>query len=155
MATYREATSEDLPRIVALAKEMHAETSFRTLSFNEAKAATETLSSILNPGMLVVVAEDRGKIVGIIAVYLDRPYFSDDLVVYDHIWYVSPEARGSLVGPRLLKIASEWARQCGAKAVFVTLGSDVSQDRVGKLVERLGYSRLGGYYRKDIDSVEV
>jgi len=155
MATYRRASPEDLPALMALAKEMHAETSFRTLSFSEPKAASEILSCILNPNMLVAVAEDRGKIVGIIAAYLDSPYFSEDLVVYDHIWYVEKEARGSMIGPRLLKHVAEWARLCGAKAVFVTLGSDVSQERVGKLVERLGYSRLGGYYRKDIDSVEV
>lgn len=155
MATYRRAFPEDLPAIMALAKEMHAETSFRTISFSEPKAATEILSCILNPNMLVAVAEDQGQIVGIIAAFLDSPYFSEDLVVYDHIWYVGKEARGSMVGPRLLKHVAEWARLCGAKAVFVTLGSDVSQERVGKLVERLGYSRLGGYYRKDIDSVEV
>jgi N-acetylglutamate synthase-like GNAT family acetyltransferase len=155
MATYRRALPEDLPGMLSLIKEMHAETSFRTLSFNEAKTATEILSCILSPNMLVVVAEDRGQIVGIVAAYLDSPIFSDDLVVYDHVWFVGQAARGSMVGPRLLKLVSEWARLCGAKAVFVTLGSDVSQERVGKLVERLGYSRLGGYYRKDIDSVEV
>jgi hypothetical protein len=155
MATYRRAVPEDLPGIMALASEMHSETSFRVFSFDAGKAASEVLSCILNPDMLVVVAEDRGKILGIIAAYLQKPYFSEDLAVYDHIWYVGEEGRGSLVGPRLLKLVAEWARLCRAKAVFVTLGSDVSQDRVGKLVERLGYSRLGGYYRKDIDSVEV
>jgi N-acetylglutamate synthase-like GNAT family acetyltransferase len=155
MATYRRALQGDLPALLALSKEMHAETSFQALSFSDSKTATEILSAILNPNMLFVVAEDRGTIIGMIAAYLDRPYFSEDLVVYDHVWYVGKEGRGSMVGPRLLKCVSEWARLCGAKAVFVTLGSDVSQERVGKLVERLGYSRLGGYYRKDIDSVEV
>lgn len=155
MATYRRALPDDIPGIMALAREMHAETSFRKLSFSAPKAATEVLSCILNPNMLVLVGEKDGKILGIIAAYLDTPYFSDDLVVYDHIWYVGKEGRGSMVGPRLLKHVAEWARLCRAKAVFVTLGSDVSQERVGKLVERLGYSRLGGYYRKDIDSVEV
>lgn len=155
MADYRRAYPEDLPAIVALAEEMHAETSFRTLSFSKSKAAAEVLSCILNPDMLVLVGEKDGRILGMIAAYLDKPYFSEDLVVYDHIWYVGKEGRGSMVGPRLLKHVAEWARLCRAKAVFVTLGSDVSQERVGKLVERLGYSRLGGYYRKDIDSVEV
>lgn len=155
MATYRRALPDDLPALLQLSKEMHEETSFRALSFSAAKTATEIMSSILNPNMLFLVAEDREKIVGMVAAYLDKPYFSEDLVVYDHVWYVGKEGRGSMVGPRLLKHVAEWARLCRAKAVFVTLGSDVSQERVGKLVERLGYSRLGGYYRKDIDSVEV
>lgn len=153
MATYRRAAPEDLPQLMALAKEMHSETSFRALSFSESKAAAEIMTSILNQNMLVVVAEDRGQILGLVAAFLDKPYFSEDLVVYDHIWFVGKHGRGSAVGPRLLKHLSEWGRLCGAKAVFVTLGSDVKQDRVGKLVERLGYARLGGYYRKDIDSV--
>lgn len=153
MAIYRRAIQQDLPALLALSKEMHAETSFQTLSFSDSKTAAEIMSSILNPKMLFAVAEEKGKIVGMICAYLSAPYFSDDLVVYDHVWYVGKEARGSMVGPRLLKHVTEWARLCGAKAVFVTLGSNVSQDRVGKLVERLGYGRLGGYYRKDIESV--
>lgn len=150
MATYRRPVSADLPQLMRLAKEMHAETSFSTLSFDEPKAAAEIMSCIMNTDMLVCAAEIDGKIVGLIAAYLDKPYFSEDLVVYDYIWYVGKDARGTMVGPRLLKHLSEWAGLCRAKAVFVTLGSDVSQDRVGKLVEKLGYSRLGGYYRKDI-----
>jgi GNAT superfamily N-acetyltransferase len=153
MATYRRAATQDLPQIMHLAKEMHEESSFRPLSFSESKSATEILSCILNPDMFVAVAEDRGQILGIIAAYLSKPYFSEDFVVYDHIWYVGKEARGTMVGPRLLKHLAEWAKLCKAKAVFVTLGSDVSQERVGKLVEKLGYSRLGGYYRRDIEDV--
>jgi len=153
MATYRRAATQDLPQIMHLAKEMHEESSFRSLSFSESKSATEILSCILNPDMFVAVAEDRGQILGIIAAYLSKPYFSEDFVVYDHIWYVGKEARGTMVGPRLLKHLAEWAKLCKAKAVLVTLGSDVSQERVGKLVEKLGYSRLGGYYRRDIEDV--
>lgn len=155
MATYRRAAPADFSEIMRLGKEMHAETSFKTLSYSDPKAAAEIMSCILNPTMLFAVAEHNGRLVGMIAAYLDKPYFSEETVVYDHIWYVSPEARGSFVGPRLIKLVSKWARLCGAKAVFVTLGSDVSQVRVGRLVEKLGYRRLGGYYRKDIDSAEV
>jgi GNAT superfamily N-acetyltransferase len=153
MAAYRRALPSDLDQIMALAVEMHAETSFKTLSFSPSKAATEIMDCVLNPNMFVCVAEEDGKILGIVAAYLEKPFFSDDVAVYDHIWYVSKEGRNSLIGPRLLKHVAEWARLAEAKAVFVTLGSGVSKDRVGKLVERLGYRHLGGYYRKDIDSV--
>ena len=153
MATYRRAVPEDLSQIMRLAKEMHEETAFRTLSFSESKSATEILSCILNPNMFVAVAEDRGRLLGVIAAYLSQPYFSEDFAVYDHIWYVGKEGRGTMVGPRLLKHLSTWAKLCRAKTIFVTLGSDVSQERVGRLVERLGYSRLGGYYRKDVEDV--
>ena len=150
MATYRRPVPEDLPKIMRLAKEMHSETSFRTLSFDDGKAAAEIMANIVNPDVFVVVAEERGQIVGIVAAFLSKPFFSEDTVVYDHIWYVGKDSRGSMVGPRLLKSLSQWAVLCRAKAVFVTLGSDVSQERVGKLVEKLGYRRLGGYFRKDI-----
>lgn len=153
MVTYRRPTTNDLEQILLLAREMHAETSFRTLSFNEAKAATEILSCIVNPLMFVYVAEKDGEIVGVAASYLSQPYFSEDWVAYDHIWFVGKTARGSMVGPGLLKHMAAWAKFSGAKALFVTLGSDVSSDRVGALVERLGFSRLGGYYRKDLEGV--
>ena len=151
MTTYRRARPDDLDQLMHLAREMHAETSFSSLSFNASKAATEVMDCILNPNMFVCVAEKDGRILGLVAAFLSQPYFSDDTVVYDHIWYVSKDGRNGLAGPRLLNHVAEWARLAGAKAVFVTLGSDVSKDRVGKLVERLGYRHLGGYYRKDID----
>ena len=102
MAKYRTPTAADLPEIVRLAREMHAETSFNTLTFDEAKSATEIMSCMMNPTNFVCVAEDQGHLVGMVGVYLASPYFSNDMAVYDHIWYVSKEARGSLVGSRLL-----------------------------------------------------
>ena len=153
MAKYRIPTAADLPEIVRLAKEMHAETSFRTLSFDEAKSAAEIMSCMTNPTNFVCVAEDKGRLVGLVSVYLTTPYFSNDRVVYDHIWYVSKEARGSLVGSRLLKYVSQWSELQEAKAVFLTLGSDINADRVGKLAELHGYHLLGGFYRKDIENV--
>jgi hypothetical protein len=150
MAKYRTPTAADLPEIVRLAKEMHSETAFRTFSFDEIKSAAEIMSCMINPTNFVCVAEDRGRLVGLVSVYLTTPYFSNDKVVYDHIWYVSKEARGSLVGTRLLKFVNQWATLQDAKAVFLTLGSDVKADRVGKLAELHGYHLLGGFYRKDI-----
>ena len=152
MAKYRIPTAADLPEIVRLAKEMHAETSFRTLSFDEAKSAAEIMSCMTNPTNFVCVAEDNGRLVGLVSVYLTTPYFSNDRVVYDHIWYVAKEARGSLVGSRLLKYVSQWSELQEAKAVFLTLGSDINADRVGKLAELHGYHLLGGFYRKDVEN---
>lgn len=151
MTVYRRPIPADLGQLMRLAEEMHAETSFRSLSFSASKAATEIMACVMNPNMFVCVAEKDGRIVGMIAAYLSQPFFSEESVVYDHIWYVGKDARGTIAGPRLLKYLGEWAKLCKAKAVFVTLGSDVNQDRVGGLVERLGYARLGGYYRKDVD----
>lgn len=155
MTEYRAPSLKDLPQIMALAKEMHAETSFNTLTFDESKAALEIATCIMNPTNFVCVAEKDGQIVGIIGVYMGSPFFSSDPVVYDHIWYVSKSVRGSPVGPRLLKIVGEWAEMNGAKSIFLTLGSEISSDRVGKLAERFGYRQLGGYYRKDLGDVQV
>ena len=153
MTTYRAATAADLLQLVQLSKEMHAETSFQSLSFSEPKIALELATFLAEPRNFTCVADRDGKLVGAIGAYLTAPIFSDDPVVFDHFWYVSQEARGSLVGSRLLKYVAQWAKVQGAKACFLTLGSDVSSDRVGQMAERLGYRRLGGFYRKDIDSV--
>ena len=154
MTQYRIPTAEDLPEIIRLAKEMHSETSFSTLTFDEDKARGEILFCLQNPQNFVCAAEKDGRLVGIIAVYLSSPFFSNDRVVYDHLWYVSKEARGTIVGSRLLEFASGWAKYQDAKAIFLTLGSDIGSDRVGKLAELHGYRQLGGYYRKDFANVE-
>ena len=154
MTTYKIPTAEDLPEILRLAREMHSETSFRDLSFDEAKASKEILFCLMDPQNFVCVAEKDGHLVGLIGVYLSSPFFSNDRVVYDHIWFVSKEVRGSMVGPRLRRIVSQWATYQDAKAIFLTLGSDIGSERTGKMAELHGYRQLGGYYRKDIPNVE-
>lgn len=150
MTTYRGAVPSDIADLVRLAKEMHSSTSFKDISFNEVKTAIEIATFMSGRQNFICVAEKDGHLVGFVAVYLSTPFFSDDPVVYDHVWFVSEEVRGGFTGPRLLKYVSQWAKIQGAKACFLTLGSDVSSDRVGKMAEHLGYRRLGGFYRKDL-----
>lgn len=154
MIKYKLPTAEDLSEILRLAREMHSETSFRDLSFDEDRARSEIFSCINDPQNFVCVAEKEGRLVGVIGVYLASPFFSNDRVVYDHLWFVSKEVRGSMVGPRLLRFVSQWATYQDAKAIFLTLGSGIGSERTGKMAELHGYRQLGGYYRKDLTNVE-
>ena len=151
MTTYRDAGPKDVDDILQLAREMHAETSFKTLTFNDGKAALEIMECILSPYYFFCLAEQEGKVVGFIVGYLSQPLFSEDLVVYDHAWYVGKSVRNTFIGVRLLKNLVRWSKIQNARALFVTTGSKVNEARVGKLVESQGFTQLGGYFRRDFE----
>ena len=136
MTTYRDAGPKDIDDILQLAREMHAETSFKTLT---------------SPYYFFCLAEQEGKVVGFIVGYLSQPLFSEDLVVYDHAWYVGKSVRNTFIGVRLLKNLVRWSKIQNARALFVTTGSKVNEARVGKLVESQGFTQLGGYFRRDFE----
>lgn len=147
---YRRATPQDLAGIVRLGEEMHEETAFSNIPFSIDRTVSETMRCIMEPSNFCGVAERDGKIVGILFGYLDKPFFSDELIGYDIVWYVDRATRNSMVGPRLLKGFEAWVKAFGGVAVLTTLGSNVKPERVGKLMERMGFEYQGGFYRKDI-----
>ena len=147
---YRRATPQDLTGIVKLGEEMHQETAFSNIEFSVERTASETMRCILDPNYFANIAVQGDKIVGILFGYLEKPFFTEQIAGFDCVWYVSHDARNTMVGPRLLKQFEAWTKINGGSIVYTTLGSNYKSDRVGKLMERMGFECQGGWYRKDI-----
>jgi len=147
---YRRATPQDLAGIVRLGEEMHRETAFSNIEFSLERTASETLRCILDPAYFANIALRDGKVVGILFGYLEQPFFTEQVAGYDCVWYVDRATRNTMVGPRLLSQFEAWTKAHGGSIVFTTLGSNYKSDRVGKLMERMGFEYQGGFYRKDI-----
>lgn len=147
---YRRATPQDLTGIVKLGEEMHRETAFSNVEFSVERTASETMRCILDPAYFANIALRDGKVVGILFGYLDQPFFTEQVAGYDCVWYVDRATRNTMVGPRLLSQFEAWTKARGGSIVFTTLGSNYKSDRVGKLMERMGFEYQGGFYRKDI-----
>jgi GNAT superfamily N-acetyltransferase len=133
----REATLDDLPRLLELAERFHASTIYASL-VPWAPAAVEALmvaviaqqNSIIG---VVFVAELDGRIEGMLGlVALPHP-MSGQLCAEELAWWVEPEHRKGTIGPRLLVTGIDWCRQKMA--------------RVLKLVAPAG-STVGTFYRR-------
>ena len=149
--TIREATLDDLPRLLELAEHFHASTIYASL-VPWAPAAVEAL-------MVQVITQQNG-IVGVVLVatvdnsiegmlglvVLPHP-MSGQLCAEELAWWVEPEHRQGTIGPRLLVTGIDWCRQKGA--VVLKLVSP-SGSTVGTFYKRWGAVEVETAYLMDL-----
>ena len=142
---------EDKPRILELLRKMHVETAFSAFSLSEERLESQ-VSAFLDPeeGYFGLVFERDGEVQGVFFGHADQLWFSDALCGFDDVFYVQAESRGRYALPVMLRLFETWCRRKGCEAVLVGVSSGVMVDRTGKMLERLGYGRLGGLYRRHV-----
>jgi GNAT superfamily N-acetyltransferase len=88
---------------------------------------------------------------GIFIGCINRPWFSNDIHATDLLLYVMPEYRGKAgkVVKSLLEF-ERWAKDKGCNQLRTYTTYEGSSDIADKLYNRLGYSRMGSCFRKDI-----
>jgi GNAT superfamily N-acetyltransferase len=79
--------------------------------------------------------------------YISEYYFGRDLIASDYLWYVTPEYRGSRAAVLLLRDFQKWAEERNASEVHMGLSTGVHAEKVGALLENLGYDLVGGNYK--------
>jgi hypothetical protein len=82
----------------------------------------------------------KAMICGVVAPH----YLTGEPAAFKTAWYATPSARGH--GASLLRAFEKWARQQGAKRLFVA-GRSV---RTLTMLGRLGYAPLETVYEKDL-----
>lgn len=137
----RDATEQDLDAIVELGLEMHAESSYRYLQFDQEKV--RSFMAGMMGQQYVRVYEKDGQLLGGMAGMVVQPWFSTDLYAVDVAVFVSQEHRGSMAAVRLIKDFVVWAKECGAKQIRpgVTTGDVGSAG--SRLYEALGFEPVG------------
>lgn len=139
----RPATHADLPRLLELGAQMHAESRYRVLAFSAARAE-RTLQMLLDsPNGFLWVAADGGAVTGGLAAMSVPHWASDDEVATDLALFVAPDARGGLTAARLVTRYREWARERGAVIVDMGVSTGVHPEQTARLLERLGARRIG------------
>ena len=138
----------DIPAVVDLAKQMHAESAFSRFEFDDSKMAAQLTMPLTHPNQQFChVAVSDGEIVGALFGYVSEFIFGPQLIASDYGWYVLPKARGTSAGVRLLKNFQRWAKDQGASEVSMGVSTDVHKDKTGKLFKKLGYKHVGGLYK--------
>jgi GNAT superfamily N-acetyltransferase len=134
----REATTEDIPRVVELGKLSLIDGPYReTIKFNH-EQATRFATLIIQAVGKVLVWEEGGETVGLLAFLLMPHYLSGEQTAQEVMWYVLPEHRSGGTAIRLLWAAEELAKKLGAKRMLFT----APNMNVAHIYERFGYKQI-------------
>jgi GNAT superfamily N-acetyltransferase len=141
---YRLATVADAQSIVDISVEFHAlHRVYKDLEFS-LKDVVEYIAMFMeDENKDVLVAVEDGKLVGLIAVYLDTMFFGPDKGVFEGTFYVSPKRKNAHIAANLLTRFEEWGRVRGAKFAMISVTSGMFVGRTKKLLETHGYDDMG------------
>lgn len=152
--TIRPAVEQDFDQLVAMGREMHAESPrFRTMGFAEDKV--RRLLAMLqqaSPGVrgCMFVAERDGALIGMALAFLDQHLFHDEWFVTDLVVFIKPANRPSPAFPRLIKAIEAWSKQQGAASVVLGVSTGVHVDQTLAMYGRMGYASAGCTLTKNL-----
>lgn len=143
--TIRNAVHDDVDALLELGREMHAESWYAYLPFDEAKVRN-ALCTAISRGFLAVQEAD-GRIVGGMAGLITEFWFCRSLIATDLGLFVKSDKRGSTAAVRLVQAFIDWARANGAAEVNLAISTGVRIEETGDLYKALGLTHVGGIYK--------
>lgn len=143
----REATLDDVPRIIALGQQIHAASTYQNTPFNPNAVSLKAVMMIRRDFSTILLAEQDGAPVGILPAWISPSFFSNELIACEQVIYVSPEYRRYRHGIALIRAYVAWAKLNNAQDIRIgNIGGMTDDDNYGRLLARLGFTRTGGMY---------
>ena len=139
----RDAAHEDIPSMLAMGREMHAESVFARFSYDEAKVG-ELIGTLIDlDSGIALVSELAGELQGgfIGAVY--PHWFGTDLQATDYALFLGATHRNGRIAARLIKAYIDHATEKGAKQIMLSNSTGYQPDRVAALYESLDFKKRG------------
>lgn len=146
----RAATTEDVPALIELGRQVHAESRYAALAYDEARLK-QTLGGLIDlqarGSHFVLLAEDgKGAVIGGLIGGLEPYFFTSALAAKSMLLWVAPAWRGSAAALRLINAFKLWATKKGAAEVCILVSSGVTIGRTDRFLRRLGFAQTGGNY---------
>jgi GNAT superfamily N-acetyltransferase len=144
----RPANRDDIHELALMAKEMHQESDFAPIPFDGVMCEIflgKVIEDVENS--CAFVTEKEGVLTGAILASLSPFFFSTEKKISEIALYVKPEYRGSRASLLLEKQFDSWADERKIRRRY--LGNSTGSDVVHELYQKLGYTLVGGLYRKD------
>jgi len=140
-----EATHEDIPAIVRMARAFFDTTPYGFLGFDP--MSVENVARFLIGGGGVVFIYRNPDPVGMIALACS-PFFcnSSRLMVEECMWWVDPEHRRSTAGLGLLKKAEKWSAERGASGLVMAS----INESANSIYDKMGYLRSDQRFMKPL-----
>lgn len=146
----RTADQTDLDVISELGSRSLQDGPYAGIIEDKPEAARKCATWVMQIGK-ILLAEEEGKIVGLLGFIVTDHHFSGQRYASELMWYVLPEHRKLKAGftghgMELLKEAERMAKEAGAKDFVFT----APNDGVAQLYKRMGYSQLEVAFRKEL-----
>ncbi len=144
--TIRPATHADIPDILAMGHAFAESPAYAHIFTLSDPHVTALVGGAIDAATaLVIVAEGRdGMLTGVLILNLYEHPMSGDLVASETVWWVTPGARGSHAGMRMLRYGEAWARDQGA----VKLQMIAPSQRLAEFYEATGYLAVERWYQR-------
>lgn len=101
--------------------------------------------------LVLLLVDDKDNIKGILAGNLVSPFYTDDVIAQEMMWYVDKDRRGSMESMRLPLMFIKWASQNKAKGVQFSNLEVLKGDKVSEVYERLGLKKMESAFYKDLN----
>lgn len=146
---YRRAKPTDVVAILALLKRMHRESPVGLEPVDDAKSLLVLVQAIRDGRWFVAAANDGKKLIGVIGVVWDEPWWSVVSSPSDLSWYVLPEYRRMGAGTTLLRLLNEEIPNGYLRMANIAAGAELD-DRMEALYWRIArLKRVGSLYMRD------
>ena len=142
----RNATLDDIPEALELAREMHQESRAAKFDFSEYRVATLLEQLITGDDGIVLVNEVNNRINGGLIAQVFTQYWGYTKSSQDLALFLTKEARGGIV---YLKFIKEYVRQAklkGVEDILIGVTSGINTDMVDSLYKYAGFLPIGNVY---------
>lgn len=127
---------------------MHQESSSKDLEFSEDRL----ISLIEKPETFCVMSYKDGDVSGGMLGFITQHYFSSDKKAVESGLYVKQKYRNGLIGVRLIREFERWAKENGAKHIWMGYSTGIGDiDRMKDFYKTLGYNYEGFFSRKKLN----
>ncbi len=110
--------------------------------------ARRGIEAIMGVGA-IFLAEIEGRICGMLLCGVAPMWFAPSLLMAHELgWWVNEEARHTSAALRLIKAYEGFAAECGVRACVMSRIHTLGEDRVGPLLERMGYEESESQFVK-------
>ena len=146
--TVRMVHRDEIDYMISMGSRLHKESAFRDMDYDYETIVPIVRSAVAGAPNLFfhcIVHVPTEVPVGMLLAVVMKSYFGKDYVANDMLLYVDREHRG-LVGAELRELIDDynmWARQRGAKRVYLSSSTTIDPDRTEKLFEACGFHKIG------------
>jgi GNAT superfamily N-acetyltransferase len=143
----RKGTLDDVKSFVALGKIMHEESAFAGVEWNQEKVMTFGRVAVTHKDFCTWGADDNGVPVAMVIAQVVPYYFSDELRLCDHLWYIDKNYRGGDLAKQLIDKLITFAKERGVKEIYSGVSTGIDVHRPHAILENKGFEHLGGLYK--------
>ena len=148
----RQATQDDTPALVALGRDMHAESNYASIDYCPEHVARFLAWLRDSEHGLVAVAVEGDTVIGYLLGLAVPAWFGNgkDLIAEELGLYVRPSARRAGVALELARAYKDWGLALGARQLRAGSSAGEAGHAAGRLYEGLGFDYTGGCFLYDV-----